>query len=177
MVHVGAPFGAFFPTTIPLMLFVFCWDTSYYSATRDCRSFVVGSAAASGGLALGFHLPLGAASAQPQSAAKGVEVNAWVVIKPDDTCMIRIARTEIGQGTRTGLAQLVAEELQCDWKKVTTESITPGQNLARKRVWREMGTGGSRRIRTSEDYVRRGGGAARMMLLQAAAHIASSCRC
>jgi isoquinoline 1-oxidoreductase subunit beta len=131
------------------------------------RSFVVGSAAAGGGLALGFHLPLGAASAQPQGA--GVEVNAWVVVKPDDSCMIRIARTEMGQGTRTGLAQLVAEELQCDWKKVSTDSITPGQNLARKRVWGEMGTGGSRGIRTSGDYVRRGGAAARMMLLQAAA--------
>jgi isoquinoline 1-oxidoreductase subunit beta len=126
------------------------------------RSFVVGSAAAGGGLALGFHLPLGAASAQPQGA--GVEVNAWVVVKPDDSCMIRIARTEMGQGTRTGLAQLVAEELQCDWKKVSTDSITPGQNLARKRVWGEMGTGGSRGIRTSEDYVRRGGGAAHIRL-------------
>jgi isoquinoline 1-oxidoreductase subunit beta len=131
------------------------------------RSFVVGSAAVGGGLALGFHLPFGAASAQPQAA--GVEVNAWVVVKPDDTCMIRVARTEMGQGTRTGLAQLVAEELQCDWKKVTTDSITPGQNLARKRVWGEMGTGGSRGIRTSEDYVRRGGAVARVMLLQAAA--------
>ena len=83
--------------------------------------------------------------------------------------MIRIARSEMGQGTLTGLAQLVAEELECDWKKVATESITPGQNLARKRVWGEMGTGGSRGIRTSHDYVRRGGAAARMMLLQAAA--------
>ena len=75
----------------------------------------------------------------------------------------------MGQGTLTGLAQLVAEELECDWKKVTTESITPGQNLARQRIWGEMGTGGSRGIRTSQDYVRRGGAAARMMLLQAAA--------
>jgi isoquinoline 1-oxidoreductase beta subunit len=143
--------------------------SSVRSARLSRRSFVVGSAAAAGGLALGFHLPFGSAAAQPQSAAAGVEVNAWVVIRPDDTCMIRIARTEMGQGTRTGLAQLVAEELQCDWKKVTTDSITPGQNLARKRVWGEMGTGGSRGIRTSEDYVRRGGAAARMMLLQAAA--------
>jgi isoquinoline 1-oxidoreductase subunit beta len=140
--------------------------SSLRAAEVSRRSFVVGSAAAGGGLALGFHLPLGA---QAQNAAAGVEVNAWVVIKPDDTCMIRIARTEMGQGTRTGLAQLVAEELQCDWKKVTTDSITPGQNLARKRVWGEMGTGGSRGIRTSQDYVRRGGAAARMMLLQAAA--------
>ena len=83
--------------------------------------------------------------------------------------MIRIARSEMGQGTMTGLAQLVAEELECDWTKVTTEFPTPGESLARKRVWGEMGTGGSRGIRTSEDYVRKGGAAARMMLLQAAA--------
>src|SRR5437879_6183098 len=135
------------------------------------RNFIVGSAVvAGGGLALGFHLPLGIGTAAAQSAADaGAEVNAWVVVKPDDTCVIRIARSEMGQGTRTGLAQLVAEELECDWKKVTTESITPGQNLARQRVWGEMSTGGSRGIRTSHDYVRRGGAAARRMRLQAAA--------
>jgi isoquinoline 1-oxidoreductase beta subunit len=134
------------------------------------RSFIVGTAAAAGGLAIGVRLPLGSGSAEAQSATEaGAEVQAWVVVKPDDTCVIRIARSEMGQGTRTGLAQLVAEELECDWKKVATESITPGQNLARQRVWGEMGTGGSRGIRTSHDYVRRGGAAARMMLLQAAA--------
>jgi isoquinoline 1-oxidoreductase subunit beta len=133
------------------------------------RAFVVGTTAAAGGLSLGSHMPTDIGTAHAETASEGVEVNAWVVIKPDDTCMIRIARTEMGQGTRTGLAQLVAEELECDWKKVTTDSITPGQNLARKRVWGEMGTGGSRGIRTSHDYVRRGGAAARMMLLQAAA--------
>jgi isoquinoline 1-oxidoreductase beta subunit len=76
----------------------------------------------------------------------------------------------MGQGTRTGLAQLVAEELECDWRKVTTESPTARQNLKRKRVWGEMGTGGSRGIRTSHDYVRRGGAVARIMLMQAAAN-------
>ena len=135
------------------------------------RAFVVGTTAvAGGGLALGFHMPADAATARAGAADEGVEINAWVVVKADDGCVIRIARTEMGQGTRTGLAQLVAEELECDWKKVTTDSITPGQNLARKRVWGEMGTGGSRGIRTSHDYVRRGGAAARMMLLQAAAN-------
>src|SRR2546427_4997873 len=134
------------------------------------RSFTVGTAAAAGGLALGVRLPFGSDSAEAQSAAEaGAEVHAWVVGKPDDTCVIRIARSEMGQGTLTGLAQLVAEELECDWTKVSTESITPGQNLARKRVWGEMSTGGSRGIRTSQDYVRRGGAAARIMLLQAAA--------
>jgi isoquinoline 1-oxidoreductase beta subunit len=134
------------------------------------RKFIIGSAAAGGGLALGFHLPYGIATVEAATTAPaGVEVNAWVVVRPDDTCVIRIARSEMGQGTLTGLAQLVAEELECDWKQVTTESPTPGESLARQRVWGEMGTGGSRGIRTSEDYVRRGGAAARMMLLQAAA--------
>ncbi|PYN26139.1 MAG: aldehyde dehydrogenase [Candidatus Rokuibacteriota bacterium] len=134
------------------------------------RNFIVGTAAAAGSLAIGIRLPSGFGSAEAQSVANaGTEVHAWVVVKPDDTCVIRIARSEMGQGTLTGLAQLVAEELECDWKKVATESITPGQNLARKRIWGEMGTGGSRGIRTSQDYVRRGGAVARMLLLQAAA--------
>src|ERR1700693_4427683 len=134
------------------------------------RVMVAPAAAPGGGLALGFHLPFAIKSAEAQSTGNTYpEINAWVVIKPDETCVIRIARTEMGQGTLTGLAQLVAEELECDWKHVTTEMPTPGQSLARKRVWGEMGTGGHRGIRTSEDYVRRGGAAARMMLLQAAA--------
>ncbi len=132
------------------------------------RHFVVGSAAASGGLALGFHVPFGIAPAAAQADAPA-QVNIWVAIKPDDTCVIRVVRSEMGQGTITGLAQLVAEELECDWKKVTVESITPGRNLASKRVWGDMSTGGSRGIRTSQDYVRRGGATARLMLLQAAA--------
>ena len=75
------------------------------------------------------------------------EVNAWVVIRPDDTVVIRVARSEMGQGTLTGLAQLVAEELECDWVKVKTEYPTPGENLARNRVWGNYSTGGSRGIR------------------------------
>ncbi len=129
------------------------------------RKFIVGSAAiAGGGLALGLNVPF----AQAQNGAAN-EVNIWVAIKPDDTCVIRIARSEMGQGTLTGLAQLVAEELECDWSKVTAEGISPGRNLASKRAWGNMGTGGSQGIRQSQDYVRRGGAAARMMLLQAAA--------
>ncbi len=132
------------------------------------RNFIVGSAAvAGGGLALGFDLPL--ASAQ-QAQNAGSEVGIWVVIRPNNDCVIRIARSEMGQGTLTGLAQLVAEELECDWRRVSTEGVLPGQNLARKRAWGDMSTGGSRGIRGSESYVRRGGAVARMMLLQAAAN-------
>jgi isoquinoline 1-oxidoreductase beta subunit len=76
----------------------------------------------------------------------------------------------MGQGTLTGLAQLVVEELECDWSKVRTEFPTPGENIARKRVWGDFSTGGSRGIRSSQNYVRKGGATARMMLLQAAAN-------
>jgi len=132
------------------------------------RKFMIETAAVGGGLAVGFNVPL-AFAADAKNAVKGSEVNAWVVVKPDNTCMIRVARSEMGQGTHTGLLQLVAEELECDWKKVSIDPVTADENLARKRVWGEMGTGGSRGIRISQDYVRRGGAVARMMLLQAAA--------
>ena len=132
------------------------------------RTFIITSAAATGGLALGLKLPFGPDVAR--AADGSPEVTAWVVIRPDDTVVVRIARSEMGQGTLTGLAQMVAEELACDWSKVTTEYPTPGQNVARKRIWGDFGTGGSRGIRTSHDYVRKGGAAARMMLVQAAAN-------
>ncbi|MDP3700077.1 MAG: molybdopterin-dependent oxidoreductase [Hylemonella sp.] len=128
------------------------------------RGFLATTSAAAGGLMVSFHVPMAQAAGTPP------EINAWVVIKPDDTVVIRIARSEMGQGTMTGLAQLVAEELECSWARVTTEYPTPGQNLARKRVWGDMSTGGSRGIRTSHDYVRKGGAIARVMLVQAAAN-------
>ncbi|MFZ4411095.1 MAG: molybdopterin cofactor-binding domain-containing protein [Paracraurococcus sp.] len=133
------------------------------------RGFLSVSAAA-GAFTLGIRAPLAQTAALPGGTSGGVpEINAWVVVKPDDTVVIRIARSEMGQGTLTGLAQLVAEELECDWAKVTTEYPTPGQNLARNRAWGDFSTGGSRGIRESNEYVRKGGAAARMMLVQAAA--------
>ena len=141
------------------------------SATISRRQFLAGSAAAAGSLVIGFHIPFARdAAAQGTPAAPATpEVNAWVVVRPDDTVVIRIARSEMGQGTLTGLAQMVAEELECNWAKVTTEYPTPGQNLARNRVWGNFSTGGSRGIRESQEYVRKGGATARMMLVQAAA--------
>jgi isoquinoline 1-oxidoreductase beta subunit len=139
-----------------------------YMPKVNRRSFVLGSSAAGAGLALGFHVPFDTDVARAD-AVSAPEVNAWVVVKPDETVVIRIARSEMGQGTMTGLAQLVAEELNADWSKVTTEFPTPGQNVARKRIWGEFSTGGSRGIRESNKYVREGGAAARMMLIQAAA--------
>ena len=126
------------------------------------RGFIQSSAALGAGLSLGIALPVQAATqAMTKGAPQGNEVGIWVMIRPDDTVVIRIARSEMGQGTLTGLAQLVAEELECDWKKVTTEYPTPGENLKRKRAWGSYSTGGSRGIRDSHDYVRQGGAALR----------------
>jgi len=133
-------------------------------ATITRRQFLVSATA--GGLSLAFHVPFGRDAGAQQAAP---EINAWVVVQPDETVVIRIARSEMGQGTLTGLAQLVAEELECDWARVKTEYPTPGQSLARNRVWGNFSTGGSRGVRESQDYMRKGGAAARMLLMQAAA--------
>src|SRR3569833_2253599 len=122
------------------------------------RGFIASGAAVAGGNSLGFSSPYASAP-----AAEVQEINAWVAVKPDDTVVIRIARSEMGQGTLTGLAQLVAEELECDWSKVTTEYPTPGENVRRNRVWKNYSTGGSRGIRESNQYVREGGAIAREM--------------
>src|SRR5215470_5093912 len=131
------------------------------------RFFLTTAAAAGGGLALGFHLPHGVPGAE--AAPGDAEVTAWVVIQPDDAVIIRVARSEMGQGITTSLPMLVAEELQCDWSKVRFEFPSPEENLRRKRAWGEMSTGGSRSVRMSQEYLRKAGAAAREMLIAAAA--------
>jgi isoquinoline 1-oxidoreductase subunit beta len=140
-----------------------------YVPKIDRRTFVLGAAAVGGGAAFSFHVPFSGDNVVYASDGTP-EINAWVVIRPDDTVVVRIARSEMGQGTLTGLCQLVAEELECNWSKVTWEYPTPGQSVARKRVWGDFSTGGSRGIRTSHEYVRKGGATAREMLIQAAAN-------
>ncbi|MGE0225089.1 MAG: molybdopterin cofactor-binding domain-containing protein [Acetobacteraceae bacterium] len=133
----------------------------------DRRGFFTALAAVGGGLALGWSLP--AAAQNTPAAAKGSELGIWVVVQPDDVTVVRIARSEMGQGTLTGLAQLVADELDADWRFVRAEYVAPEVNLASKRAWGDMSTGGSRGIRASVDYVRKGGAVARAMLVSAAA--------
>src|SRR4029434_6304904 len=111
----------------------------------DRRSFVIGTAAVGAGLTLGLKIPFGAGVVRAQDGSP--EINAWVVIRPDDTVGVRIARSEMGQGTLTGVAQMVAEELECAWPKVTTEYPTPGQSVARKRPWGNFSTRCSRGMR------------------------------
>lgn len=137
------------------------------------RSFIVGTGAS--GLTIGILAACSPAETPEETVTidpdlpPPPEVNAWVHVGNDDVVTIRIARSEMGQGTLTGLAQLVAEELDCDWEKVVTEYPTPGQNLARERVWGDFSTGGSQGIRGSQEYVREGGAAAKAMLIEAAA--------
>jgi isoquinoline 1-oxidoreductase beta subunit len=130
------------------------------------REFLTVSAALGGGLALEFCFPLASAGTNGASAT---EVNAWIVIHTDDRVVVRIARSEMGQGTYTALAQLVAEELDCDWTKVSAEFASPNEHIRRQRIWGSMSTGGSMGVRSSQDYVRRAGASARQMLVESAA--------
>ena len=130
------------------------------------RRFLQASAAAAGGFALEFALP---SAVLAQAGGTASEVTHWLVIYPDDRVVIRVARSEMGQGSLTGLAQLVAEELDCDWSKVSTEFASPNEHIRRKRIWGSMSTGGSAGIRTSQEYLRKSGATAREMLVGAAA--------
>ena len=122
---------------------------------------VSGSTAAT--LSLGFVWP------QSAAAADSTEVNAWIEIHPDESVVIRYARTEMGQGSRTSAPMLIAEELEVDWKKVRIVDVPAHDNLRRKRVYGDMASVGSRTIRMSQEYLRKAGAAARIMLVEAAA--------
>src|SRR5215813_10920407 len=102
-------------------------DTNKAGLSR--RDLLSNAAAATGALVVGFWMP-GRAGAQMIDAQGGKErgtwavepatreINAWVVVAPDESVTIRIAQTELGQGVWTSNAMMVCEELQCDWSKV-----------------------------------------------------------
>jgi len=129
------------------------------------RKFLKQSAAIGGGLSVGFSFP----GAFAQKADGAVEINAWVVIRPDDAIIIRYARSEMGQGSMTSAPMLVAEELECDWTRVKIEYASANASVKRKRAWGDMAAVGSRTIRNSQEYLRRAGATAREMLIAAAA--------
>jgi isoquinoline 1-oxidoreductase subunit beta len=133
----------------------------------DRRAFLASVAAVGGALALGFEIPFGPQAGRASAATR--EITAWIVIEPDDTVVIRVAKSEMGQGSFTALAMLVAEELECDWSKVKAEFAPPHENRKRNRVWGNMSTGASRSISASQNDLRRAGATAREMLIAAAA--------
>ena len=141
------------------------------------RMLITTAAAAGGGLAVGLAVTTGDAEAQqkrppvntPVPPPADAVLNVWVVVRSDETVVVRVVRSELGQGSLTGLAQLVAEELDCDWARVTTEQPLPGLSLAQERPWKDFQTTNSRSIRGSQEYVRFAGAAAKWMLVEAAA--------
>ncbi len=128
------------------------------------RSFLAGMSAVGGGLTLAFAIPF-----SPARAAETAEVTAWLLICPDNSVVVRVAHAEMGQGILTGLAMLVAEELECDWASVRTEFVSPSENLRRDQIWGDMSTGASRSIASSQLYLRQAGAMARQLLVAAAA--------
>ena len=107
------------------------------------RTFVVGSPPAARRRQVSRSASRRRSSRKAAAQNGATEINIWVAIKPDDTCVIRIARSEMGQGTLTGLAQLVAEELECDWKKVIDRGHQPGAQSCQQA---RLGRHGHRRL-------------------------------
>src|SRR5258708_630385 len=137
------------------------------NGTISRRLFLVSSAVAGGGLMLGVGIPDGArAAGDSEGAAVGAKVNNWIIIQPDNTIIVRIARSEMGQGSFTALPMLVCEELECDWSKVKGEYASATDNLDNS--FGSMSTGGSRAIRDPQEMLRKAGARARGMLPAAA---------
>ena len=147
------------------------------TADLSRRQFVVTGTTLAGGMALGLVVPGAAQAASPEMGAQywggdaaGLgEVNAWVLINPDDSVVLRCPMAEMGQGTGSGLPMLLAEELECDWKKVKVEFASVNRNIRENNVYRDMLTVGSRGIRSTYEYVQQGGASARARLVAAAA--------
>src|SRR5256886_15450912 len=140
------------------------------------RQFLISTAAVGGALVLGFRIPSGAAQAaniapKPWTppVEGGQEVNAWLIIGSDDTVTIRVAQSEMGQGLFATMPMIVAEELACDWTKVRAEYASANRSLRQNRVYQRMGTGGSRAVRGSREYLQQAGASARVRLVAAAA--------
>src|ERR1700684_4433958 len=121
------------------------------------RAFLAGVSAAGGALTLALAIPFRSAPAP----ADAPEITAWLTIQPDNSVVIRVAHAEMGQGATTGLAMLVAEELECDRTKVRTEFVSAGENFRRHRVYGDMSTGASRSIGSPQAFLRVGRGHAR----------------
>ena len=121
------------------------------------REFVGMGVAAGAGLVIGFYLPHG------EESKKDFSPNAYLRITPDNKITIVVARSEMGQGVRTALPMILAEELEADWKQITIEQAGASN------LYGDQTTGGSASIRTTWDPMRKAGAAAREMLISAAA--------
>ena len=146
------------------------------NAILSRRSFIAASLSAAGGLVVAVAmprfaeaLPLGPEPWGPETLATPDEINALVVVEPDGTILLRIAKSEMGQGVMTSLAMIVAEELECDFSKVKVEYASATRNFRDGGVYGQMQTGGSSSVRRSRVSLQQAGASARARLIGAAA--------
>jgi len=142
------------------------------------RKFVVSTAAAGGGMMLGFYMPSALAarlSVNPwerPSDKDGQEVNAWLTIDPDGSVTVRVAQSEMGQGPFTAMPMIVCEELQCAWSQIKAEYADANRHVrsggGRTGTYMRMSTGGSGAVRRSRVYLQQAGASARERLKAAA---------
>src|ERR1700722_16839547 len=141
------------------------------------RLFVASSLSAAGGLMIAVAAPilaeatpLAAApwSTEPLAHAAG-EISAFVVVEPDNSILLRIAKSEMGQGVMTSLAMILAEELECDFAHVRVEYASANRNLIDGGPYQSMGTGGSSSVRKSRVFLQQAGASARARLVAVAA--------
>jgi len=140
------------------------------------RSFITTTLTAAGGFALGIGIGENADAATlsvrpwgDEAARYPGEINAWVVINPDDSVIIRYGRAEMGQGSFTALPQILTEELECDWAFVKPEYASANRNHRDNKVYGSLSTGGSRAVRETGQMVQQAGASARERLIAAAA--------
>jgi isoquinoline 1-oxidoreductase subunit beta len=122
------------------------------------RQFVTAGVAGAAGLVIGFYLPHGS-----ESPGESFSPNAYLRITPDNKISVVVARSEMGQGVRTALPMILAEELEADWKQITIEQAGAST------LFGDQTTGGSASVRTTWDPMRKAGATAREMLISAAA--------
>ncbi len=122
------------------------------------REFVAAGVAAGAGLVIGFYLPH-----KGHNEGQSFSPNAYLRITPNNKVTIVVARSEMGQGVRTALPMILAEELEADWKQIEIEQAGAST------LYGDQTTGGSASIRTTWDPMRRAGAIAREMLISAAA--------
>jgi isoquinoline 1-oxidoreductase subunit beta len=135
------------------------------SLSTDRRTFLKSAALAGGGLAVGLALPVRGAA---DTAAQPFKPNAFIRITPDDRIVLVVSMAEMGQGVRTALPQILAEELDADWRRVTIEQA-PVDPVYNHPLYHVQATGGSSSVRAFYMPLREAGAAARMMLVDAAA--------
>lgn len=122
------------------------------------RTFVQAMAATGAALTLGVRWSAGAGD-----ASSTFRPDAWIAIADNGTVTLTVARSEMGQGVRTALPMILAEELEADWRRIVVAQASPGP------AFKDMGTGGSDSVAASWAPLRKAGAAAREMLVSAAA--------